>query len=363
MLNKPDMGFEQIGNPQNLPTWIQSNVTALLERNKLFPSNDSFQKDALAMLTKKASGNGGPHLFEGKGSKILDDFEKAASYYPYSEDYNIILNHSGYYHDLAHLGPKREGPLIFVELGGGGPKTISLLKAIRPDIFVPIDYAVGPLYELMLDVNELNKTGQFGKIKVQPRLLDFNQSSFNLPQAGKIIIAQFGCTLGNMPGFYDEPFPLENFTACFSHYASQMQGPEDRLIISVDHNDNEKEILDCYTGRKHELLGRYYLQRIKDELPVCENFSPGNFKHHTSRNPDNRLLAIGYTTLKTHSFKVGNDTQIWEEGEPIFHTNSYRFTQASVDQIRSLAKPALREVDVLCNSQLKRIHQHIFALS
>ena len=313
------------------------------------------------MLTKQASGNAGPHLFARKGSKILQDFDKASRYYPFYEDYNLILKHAGYYADLAQEGPKREGPLVLVELGGGGPKSTSFLKTVKPDIYVPIDYAIEPLFELMQEVHKLNETGEIPAVKVQPRLLDFNRNDFDLPKAGRIIMAQFGCTLGNMPGSYKRPAPTKDFASCFSHYARQMQGPEDRLIIAVDHNDKSKDLHACYRGQYHNQLGRFYLERIREEISVSKEFSPDNFAHKSVWFPQNRLYAIGYTVLKTNAFHVGDVLQTWKKGEIMVHTNSYRFTTPYMDEIRSLASPRLRYVDILSNPERGRIHHHIFA--
>lgn len=311
-------------------------------------------RDAKAMLTKEKSGNCGKHIFEGAGNKIMHDFTKAATYYPYHNDLDLILSHSGYYHDLGHRNRTKKGPLAVVELGAGGAKTLAFLKAVQPDVFVPVDYALDPLVEVV----ELVKR-EYPHIHVYPRLMDFNAETLQLPECGRILVAQFGISLGNMDGFAGDPMPKQKFADALQNYSKILQNPEDRMIVSLDHNHDPKTQDLCYSDSAHAQLSMEFLNRIKHSLPVSPTFDPANFKPVRYWSPESHLFVNGYEAIRENSFTIGGRKVQWHAGERTGHTNTYRFWQDCVDELADMAG----HLDIEKNLADRQgyIHQHVFA--
>jgi len=324
------------------------------------PASFPFIVDSCAMLKKIASGIAGKHIFEGAGNDILRDFKMASSYYPYHDELDLMLNNPGFYTELAYGGVRRPGPLVAAEMGAGGQKTLVFLAAVHPDICVLIDHAMDPLLEAANMIREHIADGTLPPMKIEIRLADFNTDDFRLPEAGRIILGQFGIPFGNRAGFKHKPFPMESCVHDVKHYMSNLQGVGDRLIVSVDYNDRAEEILDCYSGKMHEDLSMIYLEKVKQGAPVSKEFDPSNFRPTKIWVPENHLAAIGYNVKDDTRFKVEGDPVLWSEGEDMIHTNSYRFTPQICSDIATRAQAV--HVGTLAHSK-KRIHQNVYAPS
>lgn len=321
------------------------------QADKLLPEA-GLLRDARAMLTKEESGNCGKHIFEGTGNKLMHDFTKAATYYPYHSDLNLILTHSGYYHDLAHRNRTKKGPLAVVELGAGGAKTAAFLEATQPDVFVPVDYAIDPLVEVVEMVKQ-----KFPHIHVLPRLMDFNTEQLELPECGRIIVAQFGIPLGNMKGFAGDEPPMDVFAAALGNYAKILQNPDDRMVISLDHNHNPKTLDQCYSDAAHGELSMEFLRRIKTQLPTTPSFDPANFKPVRYWVPESHLFVNGYEAIRDNTFRIGHREARWSAGERTGHTNTYRFWQEGVND---LANKVHLDIEKNIADNREYIHHHVF---
>lgn len=315
-----------------------------------------FLKDMFNYFTRKESGHLTPYLYKDKNALSWQTSGPIPeSYYIYHADGHILTDHPGYFSDLADRIRIADKPLIAIELGGTGEaasiKTIPFLKETGAGLYVNASNSMEANAAVSAKVEEAMPELK-RKILYTP---DFNSAAMDIPDiGGRRIMFQFGSSLGNMSGGFNDELPAGEVYQALLNYRKHLDGG-DILVLGIDQNQDEESIINCYSDPLHGHLAMGVLANAVEVLPV-EGFVPEYYRPEQTWSAKNHLYAHCYRTLRTNTFTMPGITITSQENDLRNWGNSYKFPQNFMNSLYPYAN--FRLLDILPDRQ-KRVHLQV----
>jgi dimethylhistidine N-methyltransferase len=293
--------------------------------------------DVLAGLSK-ASKSLPPWLFyDAVGSKLFEQITELPEYYLTRTERQIFAQHAGEMIDAARTSPQNASPenLTVIELGAGtATKTRILMAAVLSRqlsaTFYPIDVS-----ESALRIAEQDLKTEFPHLKVRSLVGDYSQGLSQLDGTpGRKLVLYIGSSIGN--------FELGEAGKLLRGIRRGLR-PGDALLLGVDLVKDAALLRAAYNDPQGitAQFNLNILARINRELGA--DFDLNAFRHVAEWNPRPSRMEIYVESLRRQTVwiaDIGMEIQL-RGGERIHTENSYKFSDAMVDDVVSAGGFAL----------------------
>lgn len=250
-----------------------------------------------------------PKLFyDLEGSRLFDAITELPEYYPTRTEIGILREHGGAMADRLGRGH------VLIELGSGSSLKIqTLLEALQPSVYLPVDISKEHLLE---SAHALSK--RFPRLAIRAACADYS-ASFRLPlEPHWTNLAAFfpGSSIGNF-----DPVDAARLLA----RVAKMLGPGGRLLIGVD-LPKDPLILNAAYDDAQGVTAAFninLLARINRELGA--DFDLTTFRHHAFFNSDESRVEMHLVSRIDQMVRVDGESFHFHAGETIHTENSYKY--------------------------------------
>lgn len=271
----------------------------------------------LALPQKRLS----PKLFyDAEGSRLFDAICELPEYYPTRTEIGILRRHG------AEMAERLGREALLIELGSGSSLKIrTLLEALRPAVYMPVDISKEHLLRSAQDL-----AAAFPGLDVHAVCADYS-SAFVLPvdHHDHPRAAFFpGSSVGNF-----EPEAAARFMA----RVGQILGPGGRLLIGVDLIKDKHRLEAAYNDADGvtAAFNLNLLTRINRELGG--DFDLDAFRHEAVFNAELSRVEMHLISTRSQQVQVAGETFAFSEGESIHTECSYKYR---IDGFHALAAEA-----------------------
>ena len=245
-------------------------------------------------------------LYDQEGSRLFEAITELPEYYLTRTELAILEEHAG---DIAAAAG---GARTVAELGAGtATKTRTILDAVAPELYVPIDVSASALEVASA---QLARPG----LEVRPLVGRYQDL---LPQLRELPAPRLLLFIGSSIGNYDPPAAVELLAA-----SRRCLAPGDSLLLGADLRKSEDVLLPAYddaagiTAR----FTRNLLVRLNRELGA--RFDLDGFRHLAVWNPERSRMEIYLESLREQEVPIralGLSVR-FGRGERIHTENSYK---------------------------------------
>ncbi|MBA3512539.1 L-histidine N(alpha)-methyltransferase [Sphingomonas sp.] len=269
---------------------------------------DSFRDDVLAGLAEPIPAVPARCLYDHQGSQLFDRITRLPAYYPTRTETALL---ESIIDEVAARIPK--GAAV-VEFGAGSAtKTPTLLRAIAPAAYVPIDISGAYLSESAAQLD-----ADFPELRVLPVVADFVHP-FKLPDA----VARLP-KLGFFPGSTIGNFVPRSATDLLRHFR-ELLGTGAQLLIGMDRVKPVERLIAAYDDRDG-ITARFnlnLLERINREL---EGTIPLDaFRHEARWNDILSRIEMHLVAVRDVEFTVCGRPFAFQAGSSIHSENSHKY--------------------------------------
>jgi dimethylhistidine N-methyltransferase len=269
-----------------------------------------FRDDVLAGLSARIPAISARWLYDRRGSELFDEITRLPSYYPTRTEIGI------FHEIMPEVAARVPKGAVVVEFGAGSQtKTPTLLEAIAPAAYIPVDISGDYLEQ---SARELQQS--FPSLEVIPVVADFARP-FSLPGGIEHLpkLGFFpGSTIGNFVPWSatDLLRQFRTLLGCGSQLLIGMDRvkPVDRLIAAYDDPEGvtAQFTLNLLTRINRELDG---------DVPIEA------FRHEARWNDILSRIEIHLIPTRDVSFSVAGRSFELREGSSIHVENSHKYGQ------------------------------------
>lgn len=295
-------------------------ITGRVHFHDLHPTPADMRAEVLAGLALPQKRLSPKFFYDAEGSRLFDAICELPEYYPTRTEIGILRRHGA--EMAARLG--RESLLI--ELGSGSSLKIrTLLEALRPTVYMPVDISK----EHLLQSAEA-LAAAFPGLDVHAVCADYS-TAFVLPvdHHDHPRAAFFpGSSVGNF-----EPPAAGRFMA----RVGQILGPGGRLLIGVDLVKDTRRLEAAYNDADGvtAAFNLNLLARINRELGA--DFDLDGFRHQAFFNTELSRIEMHLLSTRAQRVSLAGRTFELAEGERIHTECSYKYR---IDGFHALAAEA-----------------------
>jgi L-histidine N-alpha-methyltransferase len=268
----------------------------------------AFRRDVLNGLTIRPRAIPARWFYDRAGSELFEAITELPEYYVTRTELSLLSNAV---HEIAEvIGPGR----AIVEFGSGSStKTRTLLSAIRPAAYVPVDISREFLWETAVRLSE-----EFGELPIHPVEGDFTERLRLPPAIGRIPRLGFfpGSTIGNL--LVPEAVDLLRTMAA-------TLGRRSMLLIGIDRIKDPSVLLPAYDDARGvtAAFNLNLLERINREL---QGTVPVDAFDHVARwNVAEARIEMFLAANRDIQFMVDGRTFSMTAGETIHTENSHKY--------------------------------------
>ncbi|MBK1650042.1 L-histidine N(alpha)-methyltransferase [Rhabdochromatium marinum] len=284
------------------------------------PEPADIRTEVLAGLAQAEKNIPPKFFYDEQGSQLFDAICELPEYYPTRTEISILRQYGAEMTEL--LGHD----VVLIELGSGSSLKIrTLLEALRPRVYVPVDIS----REHLLNSAE-RLAAAFPTLEVRAACADYSRP-FELPltDSDQPRAAFFpGSSVGNF-----EPQEAE----AFLHRVGTILGPGGHLLVGVDLRKPEDILHAAYNDAQGitAAFNLNLLERINRELEGT--FDPIAFHHSAFFNPQDSRIEMHLISNAPQQVQVAGEAFSFSEGESIHTECSYKY---SIPDFQSLARRA-----------------------
>lgn len=285
------------------------------------PPDPEFVRDVREGLTDDPKHVPPKWHYDERGSELFEKITELPEYYLTNRERAIFREHAA---DIVEACPS---PMGLVELGAGSAeKTRLLLEALvdrqGPTVFCPIDIS-----EAAIDMAH-QRFAEDPQIDVQPVLGEFVEGLAKLPEKGTSarLIAFIGSSIGNIP----MPEQRELLSAIRGTMREQ-----DRFLLGTDMRKDLDTMIAAYDDSQGVTaeFSLNLLGRMNRELGA--DFDLDAFAHRPSFDDEISAIRIHLESLtdqRVHLDEIDLTVE-FEEGELMHTEDSYKYTEAMIDDL------------------------------
>ena len=286
------------------------------------PYAASFLDDVIDGLSRPRKELPPKYFYDERGSRLFEAICETPEYYLTRAEMELMTARAG---EMARrLGPR----CAVIEYGSGsGRKTRTLVEALDPVAYVPIDIA-----REQLRATAAGFASEFPGLAVMAVCADYSRP-LELPEldgleARRRIIYFPGSTIGNLS------VPE---AAVFLANARALAGAGGGMLVGVDLKKDAARLNAAYNDARGITaeFNLNLLQRINRELGA--GFDLSAFRHHAFYNTAGSRIEMHLVSLKDQRVRIGGRAFRIRAGESIHTENSCKY---SADEFRRLASSA-----------------------
>ncbi len=270
--------------------------------------DDAFRADVLQGLQSEPRAIPARWLYDHAGSGLFEDITDLPEYYPTRTERALLEMHCREVAEIAGTGH------AVVEFGSGSSvKTPILLRAVKPQVYVPIDISGDFLRE-----SNAALAKDFPDLDIAPVEADF-MHPVELPEAARKLprIGFFpGSTIGNM---------VPRTGVDLLRRMRDNLGEGALLLIGMDRVKDEAVLVPAYDDSAGVTadFNLNLIDRINRE--IGGNMPRDKFRHRAIWNESHSRIEMHIEALEPVDFTVGNKGFHMEAGETIHTENSHKF--------------------------------------
>lgn len=262
-----------------------------------------------------------PKLFyDQHGSQLFDAITELPEYYPTRTEIRILREHGAAMADRLGRG------CVLIELGSGSSLKIqTLLAALQPRVYIPVDISKAHLLESAQALAE-----RFPELSIRAACADYS-GPFELPLESdwRDLAAFFpGSSIGNFD-------PDE--ARAFLKRVARVLGPGGRLLIGVDLK-KERAVLDAAYNDAQGVTAAFNLNlltRLNRELGA--DFEVDAFRHRAFYDEEAGRIEMHLVSRGNQRVRVAGQVFDFRLGESIHTENSYKY---GIEDFQRLARSA-----------------------
>lgn len=287
----------------------------------LLPLQQNMLDEVLAGLARPRKEIAPKFFYDARGCGLFEAISGLAEYYPTRTELAIMRLHARAMADL--LGPD----CALIEIGcGNSEKTLLLLEALQPRIFVPVDIA---REQLEASCNALAQS--FPQMTIVALRADFAQPiavpAAELGQARRILYFP-GSTIGNFT-------PAE--ARAFLKRWAPLLGAGGGALIGVDMK-KEHAVLNAAYNDAQGVTAEFnlnLLRRINRELGA--DFELAAFRHRAFYNAAQGRIEMHLESLQPQRVTITGRVFEFQAGETIHTENSCKY---AIEEFQNLGRAA-----------------------
>jgi L-histidine N-alpha-methyltransferase len=268
----------------------------------------AFRADVLAGLAAPIPAIPARWFYDHRGSELFEEITRLPEYYPTRTEAALLQRYSG--EIAAVVGPGK----AVIEFGSGSSaKTPTLLRAIHPSAYVPVDISGDFLRESAAGLQ-----AEFPGLPVYPVEADFTRL-FDLPSA-----VSGADKLGFFPGS-----TIGNFVARSGvdllRAMKETLGDGARLVIGMDRIKDVETLVRAYDDAAGvtAAFNLNLLHRINRELDA--DVPVDAFRHRAIWNDALSRIEMHLEALRDVVFTVSGQRFAFRAGETIHTENSHKY--------------------------------------
>ena len=283
-------------------------MTAL---NAIHRTNAASAVDAIAADVRTGLGASPKYLpchllYDAAGSELFEAITELPEYYLTRTEQAILEAHAG------EIAAAAGAPRTVAELGAGtATKTRTILDAVQPAIYVPIDVSASALE---VAAAQLARPG----LEVRPLVGRYQEL---LPELAALPAPRLLLFIGSSIGNYEPPAAVALLAA-----ARRCLAPGDAFLLGADLRKSEDVLIPAYddaagvTAR----FTRNVLARLNRELGA--RFDLDGFRHLAIWNPERSRMEIYLESLRDQRVEIPALAMVvpFARGERIHTENSYK---------------------------------------
>lgn len=286
----------------------------------LHPSVADFKQAVLNGLTEQPKTLSPKFFYDEQGSKLFEAIMDLPEYYPTRTEIEILRRNGE-----AISGAMGENNLL-IELGSGNSVKIrTLLDAVQPAAYMPLDISKEHLYQQSYAL-----ANDYPALSVHATCADYSDD-FELPYCPTEMTrtAFFpGSSIGNFT-------PTE--ALALLHRVVRLLGVGGKLLIGVDLKKDQHRLHAAYNDTQGvtAAFNLNLLQRINRELDG--EFDVNHFRHTAFYNPEVGRIEMHLISEEAQQVRIDGHAFVFAQGESIHTENSYKY---SIEQFHALAAQA-----------------------
>jgi len=286
----------------------------------LHPKTSDTRQEIVEGLAQQERYINPKYFYDERGSRLFEAITELDEYYPTRTEIGILSQNA------AAIAAACGVNCVLVEPGSGNcEKVRSLLDAIAPKVFVPMDISSSFLREAAVQLGS-----DFPWLQVHAVCADFNTHWHDMPElpAGRRIIFYPGSTIGN----------LEPDAACaFLAHMGEWMGEDGGAIIGVDLHKASERLDAAYNDAKGitAAFNRNILSHVNRLLDA--EFDVELFAHRAFYDSDRRRIEMHLVSEQDQAVRCNGNVLKFHEGETIHTEYSYKY---SIDDFARLAQRA-----------------------
>jgi dimethylhistidine N-methyltransferase len=271
-------------------------------------ADPNFRADVLNGLAARPRAIPARWFYDRRGSELFEAITDLPEYYPTRTETALLERIS------PELGTLAADNAAVVEFGSGSStKTPTLLRAINPSAYVPIDISGDFLRQ---SARELSQA--FPRLPVYPVEADFLRPVPLPPQVAGLPKLGFfpGSTIGNMQAFH-----AVNLLRAMRDWL----GEGARLLIGMDRIKSPDILVPAYDDAQGvtAAFNLNLLERINRELHG--SIPLDSFRHRAIWNPEAARIEMHLEATRDVTFEVDGRTFEMAAGETIHTENSHKY--------------------------------------
>ena len=255
-------------------------------------------------------------LYDQEGSRLFEAITELPEYYLTRTELAILEKYA------ADIAAAAGGARTVAELGAGtATKTRTILDAVAPELYVPIDVSASALEVASA---QLARPG----LTVRPLVGRYQD---HLPRLRELPAPRLLLFIGSSIGNYDPPAAVELLAA-----SRRCLAPGDSLLLGADLRKSEDVLMPAYNDAAGVTarFTRNLLVRLNRELGA--RFDLDGFRHLAIWNPERSRMEIYLESLRDQEVAIPALGLLvrFGRGERIHTENSYKLPLAA--QLRLL---------------------------
>jgi dimethylhistidine N-methyltransferase len=286
----------------------------------LEPATGSFLEDVLAGLSRTSKALSPKYFYDASGSELFEAICELPEYYPTRTELALMRDRAG------EMAAQLDQGSVLIEFGSGaGIKTETLLRALQPAAYVPVEIASSAL-----QASTERLAQAFPQLPIIAVCADYMRP-LRVPQleryAGSKRVIYFpGSTIGNLT-----PQEAQGFLTG----ARVLAGEQGAMLVGVDLK-KEPDILHAAYNDAQGVTAEFnlnLLRRINRELAA--DFDLAQFSHVAFYNATAGRIEMHLESTREQTVTVSGRKFRFSAGERIHTENSYKY---SVEEFRLLAQ-------------------------
>jgi dimethylhistidine N-methyltransferase len=283
----------------------------------LHPTPADIRTEVLAGLALPQKRLSPKYFYDAEGSRLFDAICELPEYYPTRTEIGILHRYGG------EMASRLGRDALLIELGSGSSLKIrTLLEALRPAVYMPVDISGEHLLHSAQDL-----AAAFPDLVIHAVCADYS-TAFVLPldHHEHPRVAFFpGSSVGN----FEPPA-----AARFLERVGQVLGPGGRLLIGVDLVKDIRRLTAAYNDADGvtAAFNLNLLARINRELGA--DFDVDAFRHDAFFNAELSRIEMHLVSTRPQRVQVAGQSFDFTEGETIHTECSYKYR---IDGFHALA--------------------------